>query len=402
MGQSLLPEHLVALEGSVLAEARQRFGLSSMPGYGIGRLQWNESLIKDGILSLVALSLVLPSGLLLNIPENAQAQPLNMNNAGKTRVPVYLHVLSPANNDSRRSAGETDAMERLFYQLALSSEQSFDNAIYTIKFAEFQKSGEGLWGLCEDYIPPLLQVGTSPFLMDTVNYLAQLLEVFHFQLSQEISAKYLSGENLFIAKQCLQEVYKLKHFFGNLKAEIHYHPYQLYEAMKIFYITLCLYQNCTPDNVEKPYLHEQFAACFQEITEPLMRQLQLVKSQAPYMPFKKNEGMYVINKLPKEAIDAKEVYFLIQKPTITLPLSIEGLKLAGLARLPIVHQMALHGIPFKKISRPPFQHAFGAEVEFFLINEGEEWDYALGEKSLAFYDMPSLEGISAYLYWRHG
>ncbi len=400
MGQALLPEHLVALEDSVLAEARQRFSVCGLPSYGIGRLQWNDSLLKEGILSLVTMVLVLPSGLLLNIPENATAKPLNVNIAGKIRVAVYLHVL--AATDSEESAGnESGDMARESYQLVLSSEQSHNDARYSIKFAEFQKSGEGVWELCGDYVPPLLQVGTSPFLMETVSYLLQLLEVFHFQLSQEITAKYLSGENLFIAKQCLQEVYKLKHFFGNLRAEIHYHPFFLYEAMKIFYITLCLYQNCTPDNVEKPYLHEQFAVCFQQITEPLLRQLQLVKAQTPYAPFKKNEGMYVIAKLPKEAVDAKEVYFLIQKPAITAPLAWEGLKLASLARLPMVHQMALQGIPLRKISRPPFQHTFGPEVEFFLIGEGEEWDYALGEKNLAFYDIPSLEGINAYLYWRH-
>ena len=64
--------------------------------------------------------------------------------------------------------------------------------------------------------------------------------------------------------------------------------------------------------------------------------------------------------------------------------------------------MALQGIPFKKVVRPPFQHSFGAEVEFYLIREGEEWDHALNDMRLAFYDRPELKDTDFYIYWRMG
>jgi len=80
--------------------------------------------------------------------------------------------------------------------------------------------------------------------------------------------------------------------------------------------------------------------------------------------------------------------------------SMEGVKLASRARLPIVHSLALQGIPFRKIERPPFQHGFGSEVEFYLLREGEEWDHALREGAVAFFDSPALANAKAYLYWR--
>jgi type VI secretion system protein ImpJ len=406
MGQALLPDHLIAQEESVLAENRIKFGLSSLPSFGIAKLQWNDSLLRDGILSLISLTWILPSGELVDIPGNAKSQPFNMNVAGTTHVSIYIHFLME--EMQKESAAvfqmnkDEDTVERIIYTIETSSNQNHTSAFQTLKLAEFKKDGQGVWSASEDYIPPLLQVGTSPFFLNTINYLTQLLEAFHFKMEREIAAIYLSGESLFSAKQCLMAVYKLQHFFCNLKHEIHYHPYLLYEVLKMFYIDLCFYQKVTPENVELPYLHTQLRECFRKIFEPLLHQIQEMKSKSPYVPFKKEEGMFVIPKLPKEAKEAKELYFLIQKPKVTMMLSVEGVKLASKSRIAMMHQMALQGIPYKKIERPPFQHTFGAEVDFFLIVEGEEWDHALGEGTLAFYDQTYLEGVNAYLYWRQG
>jgi type VI secretion system protein ImpJ len=68
--------------------------------------------------------------------------------------------------------------------------------------------------------------------------------------------------------------------------------------------------------------------------------------------------------------------------------------------LPLVHKLALQGIALTKTDSPPFQHAFGAEVDFYFIHLGEEWDYALNEKSLTFYHSPQFQDLTFYLYWR--
>ena len=319
MGQALLPEHLVALEDSILAETRARAHLIGLPNYGIGHLSWNEALLSDGILSILAMTLVLPSGQLFDIPKNAKAKSFNMNLAGTTSVPVYLHIIEDAQGSEEMAtlAQEEESVERLYAHIEISSDQNHASARHSIRLAEFQKDAQGTWKISDQYIPPLLQVGTSPFLGDTLNYMVQLLEAFHFKLSQEITASHLSGENLFSAKQCLQGIYKLQHFMCNLKGNVHYHPYYLYETLKFFYIDLCLYQNCTPETIDVPYHHDQLADCFRKVIDPILAQMKTMKSQAPYLPFKKSEGMFTIAKLPKEAIDAKEVYFLIQKPKVT-------------------------------------------------------------------------------------
>jgi len=65
MGQALLPEHLYALEESMLADSATRFSLHGLSCYGMYELRWNQALLAQGVLALEDLTLVLPSGLLL-------------------------------------------------------------------------------------------------------------------------------------------------------------------------------------------------------------------------------------------------------------------------------------------------------------------------------------------------
>ena len=408
LGQTLLPDHFIAEEESLLSDVKTRFGLLGLPMHGIGRLKWNDSLLAEGVLSLTALTMILPNGQVIDVPGNAVADTFNMNVTGTTKVPVWLHLTSeraePTNGagGSRRDRDDGESLPRVVHRIALTSEQAFRNAIQTLKLAEFEKTPEGEWTLGAGYAPPLLQVGTSPFLAGLVDRLMKTLEMFHFKLQEDIAASYLGGEGLFGAKLCLEGVYRMQRFLANLRGEVHYHPYFLYEALKSFYVDLCLFQNTTPENVTSPYRHDELAACLAEVVDPLMAQITITRDKTPYLSFERKEGLFVLPEIPIEVRRAKEVYLLLQKPKITEVLSLEGFKLAGRSRLPVVHQLSLQGIPLTRIERPPFQHNFGAEVEFFLLHEGEEWDLALGEGAVAFFDQPHFAKVKAFMYWRQG
>jgi type VI secretion system protein ImpJ len=105
--------------------------------------------------------------------------------------------------------------------------------------------------------------------------------------------------------------------------------------------------------------------------------------------------------LPSEARRARQVYWLVQKARIGDTLKLEQLKLAGPERLAAVHQLALRGVPFRPILSPPFHHNFTAEVDFYALERGEEWDHALREGKLAFYSKKELEGVRSFIYWRN-
>jgi len=403
MGQTLLPEHLLAQEESILADTVLRFRMQGLPFYGIGTLKLNETLLDEGILTIQELTLVMASGLLLDVPGNARVSPFNLNVPGTTTVSVHLHVLADASVAVDAGKGwEEDAEVRVsksIYRLVLSSEQGYAGAMETVKLAEFKKSPDGAWQLSREFIPPLMQLGASPFLKSDMGELAEALELFQYNLSMD-AASYLSGESLYSVKQCLKNVFKTQRLLANLGSQVHLHPYFLYEELKTLYAEVCFYRSATPENITAPYNHDHLVL-LKNLIRQLNDQMQLVKSHPPYLRFELSEKIYRV-KLPEEIRQATDVYFLIQKNRILATLSIDDLKVAGVARLPFVHKMALQGIPLRKVERAPFQHSFGAEVEFYLLREGEEWDHALNEMIVAFYDRPDFEDTEFYIYWRMG
>ena len=400
-GQPLMPEHLVALEDSILADTMMRFRILGLPFYGVGELKLNGSLLSEGVFSIETLSLVTSGGDLLHVPGNARIAPLNLNLTGLSTVSVYLHVLmkhkSERDEAEEWSAEGASRGKRWHYDATLSAEQECEGVRETIKLAEVNKNPEGVWYLAEDYVPPLIQLGASPFLEKDILELYDSLDLFRTNLSMD-SSSYVSGDSLYSVKQCLKSVTKALRTLGNIRKGIHLHPFHLYEEVQVAYTDVCFYRNANPEKVTTPYDHNR-PVFLKDIMERLRNQMQLVRTKPAYVSFKQKDNLFTVE-LPDEIRMATDVYFLAQKKQLNDQISIEGLKVAGSSRLPFVHKMALHGIPMKKIERPPFQHSFGSEVEFYQIMESEEWDRALNERSLAFFSRPDLADANFYVYWR--
>jgi type VI secretion system protein ImpJ len=405
LGQTLLPEHFFVQEQSLLTDSALRFGMVGLPFYGIGRLSWNESLLAEGILTILELQVILPTGELLDIPKNATAPPFNMNLTGMTTVSVYFHLMGEkvASNALSVPGGQNGTtVQRKVYEVAINADESMNAAIQTFGLADFHKHAEGTFSLSADYVPALIQSGTSPFLMTLLDQIDKQVESFHFKLVQQIAATHLSGDNLQRSREILRGVYRLQSFLKNLKTQIKYHPYYVFEALKDFYIELCFYQNTSPEHAAEAYLHHDIAVCINKVAQPILTMLKQVRAESPYTPFEQKDGMFVVSQLPERILNASQVFLLIQKDRVGDRFDIELLKLASINRLSIVHHLSLVGVPIERIERPPFQHSFGPEVEFYQILGGEEWDYTLRDMSLAFYEQPEYKGLKAYIYWREG
>lgn len=405
MGQTLLPEHLLAQEDSLSVEASLRFRMTGLPDYGIAQCRWIDSLLTGGILSLQSLRLLTSQGALLDVPANASVAPFNLNVPGTSRLPVYVHVMEEASSqrsgpaENGWSTESQGVLARRVWRLVLSSEQNLTGAQETLKLAEFEKDPQEMWRLSKEYVPPLLQLGTSPFLVDDLSGLGPLLDVFRRKLAQDIASSYLSGESMFEAKQCLKSLLHIQRLVLDILGQIHLHPYHVLEELKRFHAEVCFYRETDPEHASDPYDHEQLGPCFGRLLDALRQQINLLARKAPYLPFELREGVYQLS-LPPDVREAGEVYLLVQKEHVNASLSTASLKMAGVTRMATVHQLALQGIPLRKVERPPFQHRFGPEVDFYRVLEGEEWDHALRDLSVGFYGAPAYGGARFYLYWR--
>lgn len=403
MGQTLLPAHLRTQEDSLLADSASRFNLQETPSHGLYRLIWNEALLSEGVLSLDEMTLVMPLGLLLKLKENAHISPLNLNLFGGTLLPVYVHVRNIAENNNPLETGlqtvKQDNVNCWLWTLELSIEQENPDTLESFHLAEFEKQPDGSWQLSSRYVPPLGRLGPVPFFKAELKALVHQLEAYHYQLTQEIAAIYLSGMDLVNAKQCLKSVVQLQRFLANLSAQIHPHPFTVYEQLKHFYVDLCFYHDVTPQGACEPYRHENLAEIFRDTFMLLNEQLQLSQTRSPYLPFTVSDDIIRAN-LPETIREAKEIYLLVQKSGVTKTVALEGMKIAAASRIGIVHKFFLQGIPFKRIDRPPFQHSFGPEVDIYQLTTGDEWDYALNELAFGFYADPKFSEEKFFLHWR--
>ncbi len=403
MGQALLPAHLRALEESLLTDNALRFSLQQAPSYGLYKLRWNESLLAEGVLSLDAMTLVMASGLVLELTANAKVSPLNLNLSAGTLLPVYVHVKtftdSSGFGESEQPLVKRDQVNCWLWSLVLTTEQEHQDSQESFRLADFEKQPDGVWRLSSRYIPPLGCLGSVPFLKEELSALAHKLEAYHYQLSQEITAIYLSGSDLVNGKQCLKSVVNMQRFLANLLAEITPHPYQVYEQLKLFNVDLCCYHNVSSEFVIAPYRHEQLFEVFQKTLESLNEQIKLSKTRSPYLSFTESAGL-VQASLPTTIREAQDIYLLVQKSGVSKTVSLDDFKISALTRLPIVHKFYLQGIPCKRLDRVPFQHSFGNEIDIYQLSTGEEWDYALNELALGFYADAKLTEASYFLHWR--
>jgi len=400
MGQALLPEHLIAQEESLLADVNMKFRLRGLPFHGVGVLKITEPLLKEGIFAVQELAALMISGTLLAYPGNTLLAPFNLNAPGTTKVALYLHLLSVPVVSASDAPTETGSVHvsRKFYQTVLSASQDLPDVAESFKMAEFTKSPEGIWQIAMDYVPPLFQVGASPFFRNELRSLADSLANFQYSLYMD-SMSYLSGDSLTTVKQCLKSVYIVQRLLANISGDVFRpHPFYLYEELLRLYTEVCFYRGMAPENVTAAYPYNNPAAIYQIIAF-LEKQIQMVKNLPPYIPFLLKDNIYSVT-LPEEVRKANSIYLLVQKNQVTRKMSLADVKLASYSRLSFVHKMALKGVPLRRLDHPHFRHAFGAEVEFYQISEGEEWDYALSEMKAAFYDRPELAEANFFIFWR--
>lgn len=403
-GQMLLPEHFRAQDEVLSSETLLSAELTGLPPVGIGGLELNRAQLAEGTFSLSSLTALMPGGHLVQVPGNATVAPVSLEETGRSRLTLYLHLM----HETRGTEGillyakDPPALHRALHVLQLSAEQALDGAISSLPLAELHKDELGRWELSREQLPPLLRASPHPFLDGLFSCLDELLEQAHGQLRTAIRDHYVRGDRLSNARRALCEVRRAQGLRADMRHGLHPSTYHLFSMLRELYLQMCCYLECEPAEELPAYEHDAPGPGLWQWMKLLSGGLR--PSQAnrrTYQPLDCREGRFVISSLPQEEPAPNDFYLLIRRHERDKPRALEGVKIASPLRLPLVRRQALKGLTFRHVPYPSFPHAFDSDIDWYqLTTEGEEWQAVLREGGLSLPVTPPLEGAQVFLFWR--
>ena len=400
MGQALLPEHFYAQEQALREEVGLRLRLTGAPSYGLASLAWDEYQLQKGMITLQEMTLVLPSGILVDIPGNTSPAFVNLASSGANKVSVYAHLQSAYETATTYAGGpDDDGVERVVQKVELSIEPYSATGAESFKLAQLECAADGTWSVDSGFLPALLQVGNEPFFTPYVERCKAITNALRSALLDEVKENYLASEGQSAAKSCLRGLFAFTAFLADLGGQIRPHPYEVFSVIRDLYVDVCVFRNVHPAALDRPYEHEDLAGSLEALLSELEQQVHIGRQRLPYSEFARQDGMLAC-KLGKDVRRARDVFLLVQKPSVASKLELGRVKLASQSRINLVHERALRGIGFSRLDNPPFHHGLSSTVEFFTIAHGEEWDYAVAEGNVVLFETPALKDCRLYLYWR--
>ena len=369
--------------------------------WGLGTLSWDSFQLADGIVSINEMTLIFPTGGVVDVPGNTRPVSFNLNATGLSECSVYLHLESGFEVVRTGSGSDLpeESVERVVQKVSISTKPHRDTAIHSFRLADFAKSAEGQWILGDEYLPALMRMVGTPFTESLIERIRAVSGRYHQQLVEDIQQNYLAGQAVMAAKLCMKGLFKMRAALSHLDAGVDCHPAQFFETLQSFYFDVCIYQDLEPRKLDLLFVHDSPADSFLGLVAELEGLLTNSQTETAYIPFQAQDGM-VVCPVPEEARKAREVYWLLQKERVGDEVDLQGLKLASKARVEVVHRLSLGGIPVHRIEKPPFHHDFGTEIEFYQLLPGEEWDHAVRDGTVAYYDKTQLQSCRSYLYWR--
>ncbi|HWU87577.1 MAG TPA: type VI secretion system baseplate subunit TssK [Kofleriaceae bacterium] len=424
MGQVLHPAQFRAQEDALLEHVGLRAQLTGLPGHGVALLPWSDAQLAAGDLSLAALTVVLPSGLLIDYPGNSilTTRNLSLPPKGAGPVPIYLHVRAERRPDDARDLtpyqDDEREVRRAIYQIEISAEPRLENVQERMKLADLSFHA-GAWGLA-GYVPPLLRIGrgTSPFLRDTLDQVVAALAAFESELVKRAADSLAGGEQLSEVRRVLGAVFRTRaaladHGYGGATQTVALHPYHLFAALRDFYLGAVAPQGASGQGATQAadlaalrYQHDDLRACFGQIARGLTRSLSTPSEVSLRLPFHRDDYWFVTEAFPDELRAASQVFLLIERDVRaaaagTGELPLDDLKLASPLRAEEVYTRALEGVPRRMLPSLGFAQTFGDRATVFqLDSKSREWQQAVAEGALCFAALPGLEDISAALFWQ--
>jgi type VI secretion system protein ImpJ len=270
----------------------------------------------------------------------------------------------------------------------------------TIKIAEIVRDAGGALLVSDAYIPPVLTISASPFLMGAVQRLLALTAAKQRQLSaerqQRDSASIEFGANDVTRYLQLSALNSTIPFLVHAGRNGELSPRELYLFLVQSAGALSTFSVDADPSTFPPFLYADLRSTFEELFALLTGLLRAnLREQCVRVPIEIHEGIHVGTLNDERILKCQQFVLGAQS---SMPMEQLGRELASRAKiaswtqLPFLMRAATRGVPLQVTHRPPAEIPVRPGVVYFLMDTSiDHWRHVLAERKVAIYAPPPFD-----------
>lgn len=391
--------------------------------WGILDLQVNRESIANGNFELLRCRAVMPDGLVVNIPQtDAAPAPRPIEGHFDPEAPrLEVHLAIPSQRvgaaNYQSNGAQLDQMVRYGQDagtapdettgtneqplafarsnLRLIFEDELREGYSSIKIAELERTTTGQLVLAENYIPPALNVTASPWLVNMLRQIVEILITKSSSLGEQRRQRSSSLADFTTSEVAIfwllhtvnSSIPGLAHLFRTRLV----HPERLYSEMAELIGKLMTF---TPDHHPKDivrYDHQDLYGTFSQLAALIRDLLEtVIPTRCVPIPLERTRESLYIGRIEDERL-LKEAGFFIgvraQMPESKLIDSVPRLvKIASRDEIEIVIGSGLPGVTLTHASPPPAPIPTRVGFHYFALDSiAPYWEAIRGSKAIAVY-----------------
>jgi type VI secretion system protein ImpJ len=420
-GTLLSPQYLQTQDRFLENTLQFHLETLAFSAWGFRRLQINQEALAAGYVSLAHAEGIFSDGLLFDIPEADQApapKPLEgCFEADQKTLDVYLAIphyrdrglnvsLAQSKADTRyltevamlrdENSGLSEKpiqMARKNFRILVEGESQQHASV--LRIARIERTSAGLYKLDPRFVPPLLDLTASDFLVSILRRLVEILAAKSSQLAGTRRQKNLSLAdfgaadiaNFWLLYTINSHFPLLQHLFETRRG----HPEVLYETMLSLAGSLTTFSSQIHPRDLPKYEHNELSFCFEDLDEKIRLLLEtVVPSNFVSLPLKLTQpSIYATSLADDKYLRNTRMYLAVRAETSEAEIISKVpylVKVCSANHIEHLVRQALPGVPLAHTPRPPTAIPVKLNYQYFSLSQtGVAWEAVMRARNLAAY-----------------
>jgi type VI secretion system protein ImpJ len=420
-GVLLTPQHLQTQDRFL--EDLLEFQLSALTfcPWGFQRLNVDREALAGGVLGISQAAGILPDGLLFEIPDADPAPPprpletcwqpdqqtldiylaipeyryngVNVSSTQKDRNTRYLAEVLPRRDENTGLAEKPLVVARKNFRILVEGEALEGSAALPV--TRVVRSSAGTYQLDPRFVPPLVDVTASEYVMAIARRLVELLSAKSSALSDRRRQKnqtlaefgIADVANFWLLYTVNTHLPQVRHLFEVRRG----HPAELYEMMLSLAGALTTFSSSVHPRDLPPYDHANLSRCFTDLDETLRLLLEtVIPANYVSLPMRTVRPAVYASAIERDEYVAAEGWYLALyaelEQTKLLRAVPELVKVSSADHIEHLIKQALPGLQLTHIPSPPGAIPVKAGYQYFRVGKtGPEWQAITSARNVAAY-----------------